>query len=208
MFKGLLIFDTSIISNPIRPTWETFTDQSVKLQPKGLLLQTPTRCTMKMIAFWYIAPCRYSLVERDRRFIRVYGLHHQGDVLIMDAVRTSETSVYFNETKQRDIPVVRTWNLTYFYNNNNNNNNSFQFMGLATAKRGRLQPSTENNSRPTGDSRHTRWFRSWESQRESKKRNLGTYNNCHFHVKMAPEFVHAELLICITFPEKPGEVST
>jgi hypothetical protein len=43
--------------------------------------------TMKMIAFWDIAS--FSLVEVDRRF---------RGALMMEAVRTSETSVYFNQT--------------------------------------------------------------------------------------------------------------
>jgi hypothetical protein len=33
-----------------------------------------------------------------------------------------------------------------------------------------------------------------------------TYTSCHFYVKLAPEFVDAKLIICITFPDKPGEV--
>jgi hypothetical protein len=32
------------------------------------------------------------------------------------------------------------------------------------------------------------------------------YNNHHFHVKLAQEFSGAKLIICITFPNKPGEV--
>jgi hypothetical protein len=31
------------------------------------------------------------------------------------------------------------------------------------------------------------------------------YNNHHFHVKLGPEFFDAKLIICITFPDKPGE---
>jgi hypothetical protein len=34
-----------------------------------------------------------------------------------------------------------------------------------------------------------------------------TYNNRHFDVKLAPEFFDARLIICITFPDGPGEVS-
>jgi hypothetical protein len=34
------------------------------------------------------------------------------------------------------------------------------------------------------------------------------YNNHHFDVKLAPEFFDAKLVICITFPDKPGESST
>jgi DNA-directed RNA polymerase subunit E'/Rpb7 len=61
---------------------------------------------MNMTAFCHISPC--SLVEVARH---VYCLHHQG----VEAVRTSETSVYFNETTRRYIPEgcnVRTRILT------------------------------------------------------------------------------------------------
>jgi hypothetical protein len=48
-----------------------------------------------MIALWDIASC--SLVEVDRHFRRA---------LMMEAVRTSETSVYFNKTTWCYIPEV------------------------------------------------------------------------------------------------------
>jgi hypothetical protein len=48
-----------------------------------------------MTAFWEIALCNH--VEVDRPFRDAYCLHHHG-TLIMEAVNTSETSVYFNET--------------------------------------------------------------------------------------------------------------
>jgi hypothetical protein len=35
-----------------------------------------------------------------------------------------------------------------------------------------------------------------------------TYNNRHFYVKLGPEFFDATLIICITFPDKPGEGSS
>jgi hypothetical protein len=53
---------------------------------------------------WDIAPC--SFVWGDRRFRGAYCLHHQGDELfltLMEAVRTSETSVY-SESTLRYIP--------------------------------------------------------------------------------------------------------
>jgi hypothetical protein len=50
------------------------------------------QCYKKLTAFWDIVP--YGLVEFSGRFI----------ALMMDAVRTSETSVYFNETTRRYIP--------------------------------------------------------------------------------------------------------
>jgi hypothetical protein len=49
--------------------------------------------------YWDLAPC--SLVV-DRRFRDEYNLHYQGlIVLTMQAVRKSETSVYFYETIRR-----------------------------------------------------------------------------------------------------------
>jgi hypothetical protein len=50
--------------------------------------------------FWVILPCKMMV---DRRFRGAYCLHHQGWVyssLMMDAVRTSETSVDHHFTRQ------------------------------------------------------------------------------------------------------------
>jgi hypothetical protein len=65
------------------------------------------------------APC--SLVEVYRRFRGAYCLNHQANksltALMMDAVITSETSVYFNETTRRyiiegsNLPTRRCENL-------------------------------------------------------------------------------------------------
>jgi hypothetical protein len=54
--------------------------------------------------FWDVA--QRSLVVADRRFTVTYCLGHQGELitLIMETVRTSETSVYSNETTLRYIP--------------------------------------------------------------------------------------------------------
>jgi hypothetical protein len=59
---------------------------------------------MKIIAFWDIAPC--SLVGVDRRFreVRSASIIREMLALMMVAVRTSETSVYCNETTRRYIP--------------------------------------------------------------------------------------------------------
>jgi hypothetical protein len=57
--------------------------------------------SVKVRAFWDIAPCSLGV---DRRFSGAYCLHHQGDEW-QDAVCTSETSVYFNETTRCYIPV-------------------------------------------------------------------------------------------------------
>jgi hypothetical protein len=54
----------------------------------------------KMIHFWDTAPC--SLVEVDLRCASC--LHHQGGESMVQVVRTSETSVYFNETARCCVP--------------------------------------------------------------------------------------------------------
>jgi hypothetical protein len=57
---------------------------------------------MKFRVFWDVAPC--SHVE-DRRFRGAYCLRHEGIIIaLMEAVRTSETSVCFKETTRRYIP--------------------------------------------------------------------------------------------------------
>jgi hypothetical protein len=56
-----------------------------------------------MSVFWGVAP--YSMVEIDRHFRGAYLLNHQGIVtLLMELVRTSETSVFFYQTTLRNIP--------------------------------------------------------------------------------------------------------
>jgi hypothetical protein len=59
---------------------------------------------MKIRVLCDIAPC--SLVGVDRCFTGAYCLHHQGlyITLMMEAVRTYETSVYSNDTTLRYIP--------------------------------------------------------------------------------------------------------
>jgi hypothetical protein len=57
-------------------------------------VQVLTAVSMKMTALWDKSPC--SLVEVNRRFRGVFCLNRQAQV--METVRTSETSVYFNET--------------------------------------------------------------------------------------------------------------
>jgi hypothetical protein len=57
-----------------------------------------TAVNMKMRAFWDIASCR--LVGVVRRFRGAFCLHRQ----MMEAVCTSETSVYYNQTTWRKIP--------------------------------------------------------------------------------------------------------
>jgi hypothetical protein len=59
--------------------------------------QVLTAASMTMRAFWDVAPC--SMGEVDRRFRNAYCLK----ALMIEGVRTSETSVYF-ETTRRYIP--------------------------------------------------------------------------------------------------------
>jgi hypothetical protein len=56
------------------------------------------KADMKMKIFWDIASC--SLIE-----IGVSEVHNMSSIAVMtEAVRTSETSVYFNKTSRRYIP--------------------------------------------------------------------------------------------------------
>jgi hypothetical protein len=55
---------------------------------------------MKFRVFWDVAPCSLGV---HRSFRGAY-CHHQVIVLMMEAVRTSETLVYSNETTRRYIP--------------------------------------------------------------------------------------------------------
>jgi glycerol-3-phosphate O-acyltransferase len=57
------------------------------------------KTVLEITAFWDIALC--SLVEVARRLSGAYSFHHRS---MMDAVRISETSVYFNETTPEHIP--------------------------------------------------------------------------------------------------------
>jgi hypothetical protein len=64
--------------------------------------QVLTAEIIKFTVFWDVASC--SLVGADGRFRGEYCLHHQDDslifiVLMMEAIRTSETSVYFKTTR-------------------------------------------------------------------------------------------------------------
>jgi hypothetical protein len=54
-----------------------------------------------MAVFWVVAPC--SVVETDQSFKGPCCLHHQG-ALMMEAARTSATSVNFYQTTRRYNP--------------------------------------------------------------------------------------------------------
>jgi hypothetical protein len=71
--------------------------------------QVLTAANMKIRAVWDITPC--SPVVVDRRFRGADCLHNQDDVFItrlLEAVRTSETSVCYNETTRRNRPENKT----------------------------------------------------------------------------------------------------
>jgi hypothetical protein len=57
-----------------------------------------------MTVFWVVAPC--SLLQVYRRFRGAFCLRHQGDeyARVMEAARTSETSVNFYQTTRRNNP--------------------------------------------------------------------------------------------------------
>jgi hypothetical protein len=61
---------------------------------------------MMMTVLRDIALC--ILVESDRSFRGAYCLHHQGDesviALMIEAVRTSDTSAHFYQNTRRNIP--------------------------------------------------------------------------------------------------------
>jgi hypothetical protein len=76
---------------------------SLETRHNCVRFQVLAASSMKMRVFWDIAPC--SLAGVDRRFVLAYYILHQGIIaLIMDAIRTSETSVYSSETTRRYIP--------------------------------------------------------------------------------------------------------
>jgi hypothetical protein len=56
----------------------------------GIIRDTKLSMRMFRAVFWVILPCKMIV---DRRFRGAYSLHHQGSSLMMEAVRTSETSV-------------------------------------------------------------------------------------------------------------------
>jgi hypothetical protein len=65
--------------------------------------------SIKNTAFCDMVAC--SLVEVNRRFGGASHLHH---ALTMETVRTSEMSVYNNETSRRNIPEGSNLHIRYF----------------------------------------------------------------------------------------------
>jgi hypothetical protein len=94
--KGLACCRLQVLTETLLYTYITYTKQVTS--------QILTAASMKMTASWDTAPC--SVVEVDWRFC----LHHQGLdaswslALMMEAVRTSETSANFYETTRGNIP--------------------------------------------------------------------------------------------------------
>jgi hypothetical protein len=64
-------------------------------------IQVLTVVNMNVTVFWNVASS--SLVGVDRHFRGAYCLHHVVS-LMMETIRTCETSVYSNETTRRYIP--------------------------------------------------------------------------------------------------------
>jgi hypothetical protein len=85
---------------PRRPVHKYFV-RELWLFPFQLRFQVLTATNMEIRAFWDISPCSLGV---DRRFRGAYCLHRQGDEGWWLALRTSETSVYSNETTRRYIP--------------------------------------------------------------------------------------------------------
>jgi hypothetical protein len=78
---------------------------SLNIRVKYVIFQAVTAASMKIRAFWHVAPC--SLVGVYRRFSGAYYLNLQGGEFIaldIEAVCTSETSVYSNGITRRYIP--------------------------------------------------------------------------------------------------------
>jgi hypothetical protein len=74
------------------------------LQQSNNLLRVLTAASLKIRAFWDVGPCSILV---NRHFRGAYCLHHQGGefiALMIEAVRTYKTSVYYNETTRRNIP--------------------------------------------------------------------------------------------------------
>jgi hypothetical protein len=70
------------------------------LKPAGF--EVLTAVSMKMAVFWIAAP--YSLEEVYQRFRGPCCFHHQGDPLMMETPRTSETLVNFFQTTRHYNP--------------------------------------------------------------------------------------------------------
>jgi hypothetical protein len=77
------------------------TTVSMQIRPQKFVFkqkwQTDLTSLLKMTTFWDMAPCRF--VEAYQRFIGSYCLYHHAE-----AVRTSETSVYFYKNTRRHVP--------------------------------------------------------------------------------------------------------
>jgi hypothetical protein len=78
---------------------------TLKIMSFIVRFQVLAAASMMFRVFWFVAP--YSYVEGDWRYRGAYCLHHQGDetfiTLMMEAVRTSVSSVQFNITTRRYI---------------------------------------------------------------------------------------------------------
>jgi hypothetical protein len=73
--------------------------------------QVLTAASMKMIVFWDIAPCSPVVADHISE-VRTASIFR---AMMMEAVRKSETSVYYNETIRRNIPEdYHLYTVTWF----------------------------------------------------------------------------------------------
>jgi hypothetical protein len=80
------------------PTRSLHTHRRPQTKINFVRFQVLTAASMMFrIVFWDVLPCKMIV---DRRFRGTYYLHHQGSSLLIEAVRTSETSVDNNFTRQ------------------------------------------------------------------------------------------------------------
>jgi hypothetical protein len=74
--------------------------------------QVLTAASMKMIAFWDIAPCSPVVADHISE-VRTASIIRA--MMMMEAVRKSETSVCYNETTRHNIPEdYHLYTVTWF----------------------------------------------------------------------------------------------
>jgi hypothetical protein len=93
---------SGVLVRTFRPLWMEPNMYESKQTSNNFLFcaifQVLTAAIMKMTAFSDIMPC--SLIEVHRCFRDAYCLHHQV-ALMMEAVRSSDISIYFNEVAKQ-----------------------------------------------------------------------------------------------------------
>jgi hypothetical protein len=108
---GVVVTGDCTLRTTLRPVCDgwPFCASKCDLRPSrqcaGLSVVVKCQVITEMTGFRNMAPC--SLVEAHRRFRGVYCLHPQRNdqvALMMEAVRTSETSVCLHKTTRRHVP--------------------------------------------------------------------------------------------------------